>query len=121
MTEQSHDPSLLPHDLGVKRTVMACDRTLMAWIRTSLSMISFGFTIYKFLDGMAQGGEITRTDSPQRVGLFLCGLGTLAVIMGTVGYWVNLKDLNRIEDFRIGRPVLIMALIMSLTGIALFV
>jgi putative membrane protein len=33
-------------DLGVIRTLMAGDRTLMAWIRTSLSMLSFGYTIY---------------------------------------------------------------------------
>jgi putative membrane protein len=34
-------------DLAVDRTVMAAGRTLMAWVRTALSMISFGFTIYK--------------------------------------------------------------------------
>ena len=28
---------------------MAADRTLMGWLQTALSMISFGFTIYKFL------------------------------------------------------------------------
>jgi uncharacterized membrane protein YidH (DUF202 family) len=36
-------------DLALRRTVMAADRTLMAWVRTALSMISFGFTIYKLL------------------------------------------------------------------------
>ena len=113
--------ALMPHDLGLKRTVMAADRTLMAWIRTSLSMVSFGFTIYKFLDAMAQNGEIARTDSPQRVGMFLCGLGAAAVVLGTISYWVGLKDLNQIEKFRMGRPVLIMALIMSLTAIAMVV
>ena len=35
-------------DLAVERSVMAAERTLMAWIRTALSMIGFGFTIYKF-------------------------------------------------------------------------
>ena len=35
-------------DLGYERTRLAADRTLMAWIRTSVSMISFGFTIFKF-------------------------------------------------------------------------
>lgn len=31
-------------DLALERTVMAASRSLMAWIRTSLSLISFGFT-----------------------------------------------------------------------------
>jgi putative membrane protein len=35
--------------LALDRTRMAAERTLMAWVRTALSMIGFGFTIYKFL------------------------------------------------------------------------
>ena len=35
--------------LAIDRTRLAHERTLMAWIRTATSMISFGFTIYKFL------------------------------------------------------------------------
>ena len=34
--------------LAVDRTRLAYERTLMAWIRTAVSMITFGFTIYKF-------------------------------------------------------------------------
>jgi putative membrane protein len=119
--EPSHRrPAVLPGDLGEIRTIMAADRTLMAWIRTSLSMLSFGFTIYKFLETMAQQNAAPHADSPQRVGLFLAGLGTAAMVLGTIGYWVTLRDLKRAEEFRLGRPVLLMALIMSLCGIALF-
>ncbi len=39
---------LTSEDMARLRTSMASDRTLMAWVRTALSMISFGFTIYKF-------------------------------------------------------------------------
>ena len=35
--------------LAPDRTRLAADRTLMAPVRTALSMIGFGFTIYKFL------------------------------------------------------------------------
>jgi len=110
----------LPSDLGEQRTIMAADRTLMAWIRTSLSMLSFGFTIYKFLQGMAEAGTVHRSDSPQQVGLFLAAMGTLSIVFGTISYWAILKDLNRVEAFRLGRPVLFIAFIMSLTGVALF-
>jgi uncharacterized membrane protein YidH (DUF202 family) len=40
----------LSDDLSIKRTRLSYDRTLMAWIRTATSLISFGFTIYKFFD-----------------------------------------------------------------------
>lgn len=35
-------------ELALDRTLLAHDRTLMAWVRTATSLISFGFTIYKF-------------------------------------------------------------------------
>ncbi|WP_380872695.1 hypothetical protein ACFB49_36120 [Sphingomonas sp. DBB INV C78] len=113
----------LPSDLGQMRTIMAADRTLMAWIRTSLSMLSFGFTIYKFLDGMAKASDqpLPHPESPQRVGLFLVGMGVAAIILGTFSYWATLKDLKRAEEFRIGRPTLLMAAIMCVAGVALFV
>lgn len=110
----------LPSDLGEKRTIMAADRTLMAWIRTSLSMLSFGFTIYKFLGALADHGQIAQTHSPQRVGLFLVGLGTIAMILGTINYWTTLKDLQRAEMFRLGRPALFIAVVLSIAGAALF-
>lgn len=112
---------LRPQDLGELRTVMAADRTLMAWIRTSLSMFSFGFTIYKVLESMADAGTIANSDSPQQVGLLLAGLGTAAVVLGTLSYWLTLRDLQKAGEFRLGRPVLLMAAIMSVLGLCLFV
>jgi len=49
-------------DLAFERSRLASERTLMAWIRTSLSMISFGFTIYKFFEylGESAGGTEPR-------------------------------------------------------------
>jgi putative membrane protein len=124
MTVKDKGPSdprpLLPDDLGETRTILAADRTLMAWIRTSLSMLSFGFTIYKVMQGLAEQGEITHSESPRQVGLFLAAMGTASMLLGTLGYWTTLRDLRRQEEFRIGRPVLIIALIMSIAGVALF-
>jgi putative membrane protein len=114
-----HRGPALPSDLGAIRTVMAADRTLMAWIRTALSLLSFSFTIYKFLEaaGAATGPHLK---NPQRVGLFLAGVGTLSMILGVVSYWATLKDLQRTEHFRLGRPTLIISAIMTLAGIGLF-
>lgn len=110
----------LPADLGTLRTVMAADRTLMAWVRTALSMLSFGFTIYKFLETAAQQGALARPESPQRVGLFLAAMGTGAMVLGVISYWTTLKDLQRTEDFRLYRPTLIISLVMTIAGVALF-
>lgn len=111
----------LPSDLGTMRTIMAADRTLMAWVRTSLSMLSFGFTIYKFLETAVKEDVVARTNSPQQVGLFLAGVGTASMVLGVVSYWTTLKDLRRTEDFRLGRPTLLISVIMMLAGVALFI
>ena len=108
--------------LAIDRTLMAADRSLMAWIRTALSMISFGFTIYKLLQGFAASGtQLASASSPRTMGLFLTGMGTLAMVFGTVEYWFRLKELRRRRRFSLVRPSLVIALLMSLIGLFLFV
>jgi putative membrane protein len=108
-------------DLASARTLMAADRSLMAWIRTGLSMISFGFTIYKILDGFknsAIGEEFAH--SPRTVGLLLTGLGTMAVVAGTVEYFHRRRELLVYGPIRLWRPSFTMAVLMSVVGLILF-
>ena len=65
--------------LAVDRTRLAHERTLMAWIRTATSMISFGFTIYKFLE--AQPARERRFTFMER----LLDARNFAVLMISVG------------------------------------
>ena len=55
-------PTVKPLDAGtrlaVDRTRLAYERTLMAWVRTATSLISFGFTIYKFFEFESGKGAI---------------------------------------------------------------
>ena len=109
-----------PHpDLGAMRTLMAADRTLMAWIRTALSMLSFSFAIYKILQDVQKAGGLPRENTPRNVGLFLAILGTIAMVMGTIEYWQTLRELRQENAFRLLRPALIMALVMSAAGLLL--
>ena len=109
-------------DLALDRTMMAADRSLMAWIRTSLSMISFGFTIYKLLQGFEEAGtSIAHAGSPRTMGLFLTGMGTVAMVLGTIEYGTRLRELRAYRDYRLWRPAFIIALLMSITGLFLFI
>lgn len=121
MTEDPGSRPALPADLGAVRTVLAADRTLMAWLRTSLSMLSFGFTIYKFLETAAKAGSLARPESPQRVGLFLVAMGTAAMVLGVIDYWVTVRHVRKAGDFRAGRSVLFMSLLLAVAGVVLFV
>ncbi len=112
-------------DLAIRRTIMAADRSLMAWIRTGLSLISFGFTIYKLLQEagklLQERGEALRDHSPRNVGLFLTGLGTVAIVIGTIEYWQTRRDLLREQHINVWRPAFVIALIMSGSGVLMFV
>jgi putative membrane protein len=83
--------------MAVGRTVMAAERTLMAWIRTGLSMLSFGFTIYKFLLYVRESlsANVMRAQGPRRFGIFLIGLGTASMIFGLIDYHRRAKQLGQ--------------------------
>jgi putative membrane protein len=119
--KSSNDLAELRTDLAVSRNLMAADRTLMAWIRTALSMNSFGFTIYKLLQAyQASGANLPQENTPRNIGLFLTGMGTLAMVMGVVEYWNTLKELHHVKEIRLVRPTLAMGIIMAVMGVFLF-
>jgi putative membrane protein len=90
-------------DLAVTRTLIALDRTLMAWIRTATSLISFGFTIYKFFQQLrgADGG-VQGVMEPRTVALVLMGLGIAGLAVATTEYRSQVKYLH--ERFRAYGP-----------------
>ena len=65
-------------ELAKERTSAAYDRTLMAWVRTSLSLIGFGIGIFEFTE--KEGGD-TVFRSSKLVGLSLVILGIVAAGM----------------------------------------
>lgn len=108
-------------EMAFGRSLMAADRSLMAWIRTGLSMISFGFTIYKILDGFKDtAADAEFTHSPRAVGLMLTGLGIMAVVMGTVEYFQRRREVLPHHPVKLWRPSFIMAVIMSVIGLIMF-
>jgi putative membrane protein len=83
-------------DLAKTRSLIAAERTLMAWIRTAISMIGFGFTIYKFFQYMPEEvakGNVLHPQAPRNLGLTLVALGTSAL---TAAAWQHLNLLRQI-------------------------
>ncbi len=86
---KSPEKSYLSSDeLNEIRTFLALDRTLLAWVRTALTMIGAGFTVAKFLHGLLQKAEIAGVPEnfPMHLGLALIGLGMLGLAGGVAQY-----------------------------------
>ena len=82
--------------LAVERTRLAHERTLIAWLRTALSMISFGFTVYKFFQFEISKNEANagRLLSPRGFALIMIGTGLVALFMSTVQHRQGMKRLR---------------------------
>jgi putative membrane protein len=111
--------------MAVERTVMAADRSLMAWVRTGLSLISFGFTIYKFLEYQREQLQaldrvIPSISSPKVIGLLMIGLGILSLVLGTVENISTIGFYRKQYSIKRPRYSLFIAAIITLIGIVLF-
>ena len=86
---------LTANELAEVRTELAGERTLMAWVRTALGLISFGFSIHKFMAAIAGN----KAESPRRLGIVLTIMGTTSLVAGTLQY---LHMIRSLEDKRPG-------------------
>jgi putative membrane protein len=71
------------------RTRLATERTLLAWLRTSVSLIGFGFTIVQFFERFSEMkgvAEAARPHAPRDLGLMLIGAGIVTLLISVVQY-----------------------------------
>lgn len=103
--------------LAVERTILAADRTMLAWVRTSLSLIGFGFTIYKVLQMVYDQGatKLMRPESPRNIGMFMIVTGTVPLFFMMIQYSRTLKQMGRKESI-FKNPNFLTACIIFLLG-----
>ena len=87
--------------LAYDRTLLAYERTLMAWIRTAASLISFGFTIYKFFQ--LERGFGSKFGTPQIIGprhfaLIMIATGIIGLVVATIQHRWQLNAIKRVYD-----------------------
>ncbi len=108
--------------LAIDRTRMAADRTLMGWIRTALSMITFGFTLFKFLQYLQKelGTTPLHPQGPRILGLALIGIGTFSLIIGCIQQWKYIKRLMPDHHYKPWNLAFIVAFMMAILGVLMF-
>ena len=75
---------------------MSADRTLMSIIRTALSLIGFGFTIFQFFHYLRESIDpAVRAQAARNFGLSLVLLGVLLLSFGIAGHIRFMLELRR--------------------------
>jgi len=95
MTESAKPPDAAA--LALERTKLAHERTLMAWIRTATSLITFGFTIYKFFEFLRDKEHIVPTHrilEPRNFALVMIMIGLVALALASYQHKQDLKRLG---------------------------
>lgn len=82
-------------ELAFDRTRAAYERTMMSWIRTATSLITFGFSIYKFFQIEAPaGGQQNRLIGPRGFAFTLVSIGLASLILATLEHRKNIRALG---------------------------
>jgi putative membrane protein len=113
------------------RTRLSVERTLMSWVRTSVALIGFGFTIVQFFErfsAMAGVAEAARPQAPRYLGLALIATGVLALVISVWQYrrvmqhlWSgNLRVLAGLDDSPWHTPLYVVSIVLILIGLFAF-
>ncbi len=110
-----------PRDLrrpaALVRTAFSAEQTLLSWIRTSLSLITFGFTITKFFYYLEETQEdVQLSAGPRRLGISLVCVGVFVLVLAMAEY---VQRIRRIREQ--GLPKEIKSMLPIGSGIAMLV
>ena len=84
--------------LAKERNRAAAERTLMAWIRTCLSLISFGFGIDRIITAIEAsqiGDRVNPVQLSRILGLAFIALGTYAMLSAAIEHQKELDHIQR--------------------------
>jgi putative membrane protein len=94
---------------------------MMSWVRTATSLITFGFTIYKFFQLELPGrSERTRLLGPREFAVSLVGLGLVSLALATLQHRRSMLLLKEEWSDAPRSLAVVLAALISILGIVAF-
>ena len=91
---------------------------MMAWTRTATSLITFGFTVYKFFQIEAPPpGRPNRLIGPRGFALILVSIGLFSLILATIEHRQNIRTLGAQYTGKRRSLAALVAAVISILGI----
>lgn len=79
-------------ELTLSRTHLASERTMLAWIRTAISLITFGFSIQQFFRTREGSIQHERLIGPTEFGLAMMVIGLFTLVLAMFEHRTALRD-----------------------------
>jgi len=104
--------------LALDRTRAAYERTMMSWIRTATSLITFGFSIYKFFQIEAPGSRReNQLIGPREFALMLVSIGLVSLLLATLEHRQGIRALGTQYAAKRRSLAVAVAALMSILGV----
>lgn len=106
------------------RSALSSEQTLMAWMRTSLSLFTLGFAIAQFFHYLQRSQPDSNLDAgPRRLGIALVGVGVAVILLAIDEHLRRLRMLKKLglpTDVGLTLPLATAAVLLFI-GVAAFV
>jgi putative membrane protein len=83
--------------LALVRTAFSSQRSLMAWMRTSVSLYTFGFSITKFTEYLERRDQsVEFSGSPRLLGLIIIAMGIVGTVLAAFEHSKRIRRMKQL-------------------------
>jgi len=105
---------------ALEGTRLAYDRTMLAWVRTSATLITFGFTVFKFFQLDFNKPQVYSLVGPRGFGLIMISAGLISLLLASIQTRQSMQALRAVHGTIPPVAGNVLAFIIAIVGVLAF-